>query len=56
MQMITLSTQLRKTETVINTIETSSQVLFDRFSENFMNANSGKSHLLMSGTETLIVN
>ena len=39
-------------ETVINTIETSLQVLFDWFSDNFVKANSGKSHLLMSGTET----
>ena len=36
--------------TVINTIETSSQVLFDWFSDNFMKANNCKSHLLMSGT------
>ena len=34
-------------ETVINTIETSSNVLFDWFSDNFMKANSGKSHLLI---------
>ena len=33
-------------QTVINTIETSSQVLFNWFSENFMKVNSGKSHLL----------
>ena len=52
MQVITLSIQLRKTETVINTIETSSQVLLNWFSDNFMKANSGKSHLLMSGTKT----
>ena len=42
--------------TVINTIETSSQVLFNWFSDNFMKANSGKSHLLMSGTETTHAN
>ena len=54
--MITLSIQLRKTETVINATETSSQVLFDWFSDNFMKANSGKSHLLMSGTETTHAN
>ena len=54
--MITLSIQLRKTETAINTIETSSQVLFGWFSDNFMKANSSKSHLLMSGTETTHAN
>ena len=43
-------------ETVINTIETSSQVLFNWFSDNFMKANSGKSHLLMIGTETTHAN
>ena len=37
-------------ETVTNTIETSSQVLFNWFSNNFMKANNGKNHL-MSGTE-----
>ena len=56
MQMITLSIQLRKTERVINTIEASSHVLFDWFSDNFVKANSGKSHLLMSGTETTHAN
>ena len=56
MQMVALSIQLRKTETVINTIETSSRVLFNWFSDNFMKANSGKSHLLMSGTETTHAN
>ena len=54
--MITLSTQLRKRETVISTIETSSQVLFDWFCDNFMKADSDKSHLLMSGTETTHAN
>ena len=43
-------------ETVINIIETSSQVLFDWFSDNFRKANSGKSHLLMSDTETTHAN
>ena len=56
MQMIALSIQLRKTETVINTIKTSSHVLFNWFSDNFMNANSSKSPLLMSGRETNHVN
>ena len=37
-------------------MEISSQVLFDWFSDNFMKANSGKSHLLMSGTETTHAN
>ena len=41
--MIILSFQLRKIEkAVIDTIETSSQVLFNRFSDNFMKANSSK--------------
>ena len=43
-------------ETVINTIDTFSQVLFDWFSDNFMKANSGKSHLLMSNPETTHAN
>ena len=43
-------------EAVINTIEPSSQVLFNWFSENFMKANSDKSHVLMSGTETTHAN
>ena len=51
----TLYSAQKNTETVINTIETSSQVFFDWFSDNFMKANSGKSHLLMSGTETTYV-
>ena len=46
MQMITLYSAEKNRETVINTIETSSQVLFNWFSENFMKVNSGKSHLL----------
>ena len=33
-----------------------SQVLFNWFSDNFMKANSGKSHLLMSGTEATQAN
>ena len=52
----TLYSAQKNKETVINTIEISSQVLFDWFSENFMKANSCKSHLLMSGTETTHVN
>ena len=52
----TLYSAQKNRETVINTIETSSQVLFDWFSDNFMKANSGKSHLLMSGTETTHAN
>ena len=51
MQMITLYSAEKNRETVINTIETSSQVLFNWFSDNFMKANSGKSHILMSDTE-----
>ena len=56
MQMITLYSAQKNRETVINTIETSSQVLFYWFSDNLMKANSGKSHLLMSGTETAHAN
>ena len=52
----TLHSAQKNRETAINTIETSSQVLFDWFSDNFMKANSGKSHLLMSGTETTHAN
>ena len=56
MQMITFYSAEKNRETVINTIETSSQVLFNWFSENFMKANSCKSHLLISGTETTHAN
>ena len=52
MQMITLHSAQKNRETVINTKETSSEVLFDWLSDNFMKANSGKNHLLMSCTET----
>ena len=48
----TLYSVEKNREAVINTIETSSQILFNWFSDNYMKANSGKSHLLMSGTET----
>ena len=54
MQMITLYSAQK--DRVINTIETSSQVLFDWFDDNFIKADSGKSHLLLSGTETTHVN
>ena len=52
----TLYSAQKNRETAINTMEISSQVLFDWFSDNFMKANSGKSHLLMSGTETTHAN
>ena len=52
----TLYSAQKNRETVINTIETSSQVLFDWFSDNFMKANSGKSHLSMCDTETTYAN
>ena len=52
----TLYSTQKNRETVINTIGKSSQVLFDWFSDNFMKTNSGKSHLLMSGTETTHAN
>ena len=56
MQMIALSVQLRNRETVINTMETLSQVLLNWFSDNFMESNRGKSHILMSGTKTTHAN
>ena len=40
----TLHSAQKNRETVINTLETSFQVLFDWFSDSFMKANSGKSH------------
>ena len=55
MQMITLLFSSEK-QTVIKTIEASSQVIFDCFSDNLMKANSGKSHLFMSDTETTHAN
>ena len=48
----TLYSAQKNRETVINTIEAWSQVVFDWFRDNFMKSNSGKNHLLMSGTET----
>ena len=52
----TLYSAQKNREIVINTTETSPQVLFDWFTDNFMKANSSKSHLLMSGTETTHAN
>ena len=52
----TLYSAQKNTETVINIIKTSSQVLYDWFSNNFMTANSSKNRLLISGTETTRVN
>ena len=52
----TLYSAEKNRETVINTTETLFQVLFNWFSDNFMKANSGKSHSLMSGTETTHAN
>ena len=52
----TLHSAQKNRETVINTLETSFQLLFDWFSDSFMKANSGKSHLLMRGTETTHAN
>ena len=43
-------------ETVINTIKTFSQALYDWFSDNFITANSSKSRLLISSTETAHTN
>ena len=52
----TLYSAQKNKETVVNAIETSSQVLFNWFSDSFMTANSGKSYFLMSGTETTHAN
>ena len=52
----TLYSAQKNRETVINTIETSSQVLFDWFSDIFLKPNSCKSDLLMSGKETTHAN
>ena len=52
----TLYSAQENRETVINTIKTSSQVLYDWFSNNFMTANSSKSRLLISGRETTHAN
>ena len=52
----TLYPAQKNRETVINTIETLFQVLFNWFSDNFMKANSSKSHLLMSDTEATHAN
>ena len=41
-----------KKESVISVLETSSSLLFGWFNDNFMKANSDKSHLIMSCTET----
>ena len=52
----TLYSAQKNRETVINIIETLSQVFLNLFSDNFMKANSGKSHFLMIGTETTHAN
>ena len=52
----TLCSTEKNRETVIDTIETSSQVLFNWFSDNSVKADSGKSHLLMGSTETIHAN
>ena len=52
----TLYSVQKNREAVINTIETSLQVLFDWLSDTFMKANSGKSHLLISGKEATHAN
>ena len=43
-----------KKDSVISTLETSSSLLFGWFNNNFMKANSDKSHLIMSCTEATI--
>ena len=52
----TLYSTEKNKETVINAIEASFQVLFDWFCDNFMKTSSGKSHLLIRGTETTQAN
>ena len=47
----TLYSTKKNRDTVINTIKASSEVPCDWFRDNFMESNSGKNHLLMSGTE-----
>ena len=47
----TIYTVNEKKESVISALETSSSLLFGWFNNNFMKANSGKSHLIMSCTE-----
>ena len=44
-------TVTKKKESVISALETSSSLLFRWFNNNFMKANSDKSHLIMSCTE-----
>ena len=48
----TLYTVKANNESVLNALETSSQKLFKWFKNNFMKANSDKSHLLLSCNET----
>ena len=52
----TLYSAEKNKEAAINATETSYQLLFNWFSDIFMKANSSKSHLLMSGTETAPTN
>ena len=47
----TIYTVNEKKESVISALETSSSLLFGWFNNNFMKANSGKNHLIMSCTE-----
>ena len=41
----------KKKESIIRALETSSSLLFEWFNNNFMKANSDKSHLIMSCAE-----
>ena len=43
----------KKKESVIRALETSSSMLFGSFNNNFMNANSEKSHLIISCAEAI---
>ena len=51
----TIYTVNEKEESVISALETSSSLLFGWFNNNFMKANIGKSHLIMSCTEATTV-
>ena len=49
----TINTVNKKKESVISALETSSSLLFGWFNNNFMKANSDKSHLIMSSIEAI---
>ena len=51
MRMAQQNTQLKKTKSVISTLEASSLLLFTWFNNNFLKANSDKSWILLSYSE-----